>query len=206
MVKRSRSSASFQREEPIAGKGNAMKKTDAETIRYDVDLANLPPLSEKQKAELAALADMPDSEIDYSDVPELSEGQFRNAVRGRFYRPVKQQITARVDADVLAWLKAAGKGLSGPDECDPSARNAGIAQIAPSSIAPALRVSESEMGKNVSRFRSCRPIALFATHYSLLALLINSPCATCRECRARRPGCRCRRSRRFRCASCRRRP
>ena len=109
-AKRSRSSASFQREEPIAGKGNAMKKRDARTIRYDVDLANLPPLTEKQKAELAALADMPDSEIDYSDIPELSDGQFRNAVRGRFYRPVKQQITARVDADVLAWLKAQGKG------------------------------------------------------------------------------------------------
>ena len=30
--------------------------------------------------------------------------------RGRFYRPVKRQITARLDADVLAWLKAEGKG------------------------------------------------------------------------------------------------
>jgi uncharacterized protein (DUF4415 family) len=87
-----------------------MKKTDAKTVRYDVDLANLPPLTEKQKAELTALAEMPDSEIDYSDIPELTEGQFQNAVRGRFYRPVKQQITARVDADVLAWLKAQGKG------------------------------------------------------------------------------------------------
>jgi uncharacterized protein (DUF4415 family) len=27
-----------------------------------------------------------------------------------FYRPVKKQITARVDADVLAWLKSQGKG------------------------------------------------------------------------------------------------
>jgi uncharacterized protein (DUF4415 family) len=31
-------------------------------------------------------------------------------VRGRFYRPVKRQITARVDADVLEWLKGQGKG------------------------------------------------------------------------------------------------
>jgi uncharacterized protein (DUF4415 family) len=30
--------------------------------------------------------------------------------RGKFYRPVKKQITARVDADVLAWLKSQGKG------------------------------------------------------------------------------------------------
>ena len=26
------------------------------------------------------------------------------------YRPIKKQITARVDADVLAWLKSQGKG------------------------------------------------------------------------------------------------
>jgi len=30
--------------------------------------------------------------------------------RGAFYRPVKRQITARVDADVLVWLKSQGKG------------------------------------------------------------------------------------------------
>ena len=88
-----------------------MKKTDARTVRYDVDLANLPPSDrEAEGRTLLRLADMPDSEIDYSDIPELADGQFRNAGRGRFYRPVKQQITARVDADVLAWLKAQGKG------------------------------------------------------------------------------------------------
>ena len=31
-------------------------------------------------------------------------------VRTGPYRPVKKQITARVDADVLAWLKSQGKG------------------------------------------------------------------------------------------------
>ncbi len=30
--------------------------------------------------------------------------------RGRFWRPVKEQVTTRIDADVLAWLKASGKG------------------------------------------------------------------------------------------------
>jgi hypothetical protein len=29
-------------------------------------------------------------------------------VRGKFYRPVKQQVTLRIDADVLAWFKARG--------------------------------------------------------------------------------------------------
>jgi len=32
------------------------------------------------------------------------------AIRGRFYRPVNQQITARLDAEILAWLKADGRG------------------------------------------------------------------------------------------------
>ena len=59
---------------------------------------------------LKRLAEMPDSEIDLSDAPELTDEQWKNAERRRFYRPVKRQITARVDADVLAWLKGQGKG------------------------------------------------------------------------------------------------
>jgi uncharacterized protein (DUF4415 family) len=70
----------------------------------------LPPLSKKAIADLKKLAALPDSEIDYSDIPKTTDAEWRNAVRGRFYRPVKQQVTARLDADVLAWLKAQGKG------------------------------------------------------------------------------------------------
>ena len=70
----------------------------------------LPPLTEAQIANLKRLAALPDSEIDTSDIPELTAEQWKHAVRGRFYRPVKQQITARVDADVLDWLKSHGKG------------------------------------------------------------------------------------------------
>ena len=32
------------------------------------------------------------------------------AERGKFYRPLKQQLTVRIDADVVAWLKGQGKG------------------------------------------------------------------------------------------------
>jgi uncharacterized protein (DUF4415 family) len=70
----------------------------------------LPPLTKEDRAMLKRLAEMPDSEIDLSDAPELTDEQWKNAERGRFYRPVKRQITARVDADVLAWLKGQGKG------------------------------------------------------------------------------------------------
>ena len=59
---------------------------------------------------LKKLAEMPDSEIDYSDIPELTEKFWQNAVRGRFYRPMKEQVTVRLDSDILAWLKKKGAG------------------------------------------------------------------------------------------------
>jgi len=73
-------------------------------------LRTLPPLTDRQRANLMKLAVRPDSEIDTSDVPEMTDEQWKNAKRGHFYRPLKRQITARVDADVLDWLKAQGKG------------------------------------------------------------------------------------------------
>lgn len=48
-----------------------MRKNDAETVRFQLDPANLPPLTKAQKAELDALEAMPDSSIDYSDAPAL---------------------------------------------------------------------------------------------------------------------------------------
>lgn len=68
------------------------------------------PITTEQKRRAGALAAMPDSEIDYSDIPPLTEEFFKNAVRNPFYRPVKKQLTVRVDADVLAWLKQKGAG------------------------------------------------------------------------------------------------
>lgn len=73
-------------------------------------LDTLPPLTEAQKADLKRLAAMPDAEIDTSDIPELTDAQLAEMKRPGHFRPVKKQITARLDADVLAWLKAGGKG------------------------------------------------------------------------------------------------
>ena len=70
----------------------------------------LGPLTDEQREELRALAELRDEEIDTSDLPPLTDAQLARMVRGRFYRPVKQQITARLDADVLDWLKAQGPG------------------------------------------------------------------------------------------------
>ena len=60
-------------------------------------------LTEQQKADLERLRNMPDEEIDTSDAPEILD--WSNAKRGMFYRPVKRQITLRLDADVLAWFR-----------------------------------------------------------------------------------------------------
>jgi uncharacterized protein (DUF4415 family) len=67
-------------------------------------------LTVRQEKELAGLAALPDRQIDTSDIPELPPGAWKDAVRGRFYRPVKQAVSMRLDADVVAWLKKRGKG------------------------------------------------------------------------------------------------
>lgn len=70
----------------------------------------LPPLTDTQKADLRALSRLEDAAIDTSNAPELSDAQLARTERGALYRPIKKQITARVDADVLEWLKSGGKG------------------------------------------------------------------------------------------------
>ena len=65
-------------------------------------------VTEKQSAELKTLAGMPDEQIDLKDIPEITE--WSCAVVGKFYRPVKEAVTVRLDADVVHWLKRDGKG------------------------------------------------------------------------------------------------
>lgn len=82
----------------------------SKTVRYEVDLNNLPPLTNEQKAELKALSEMPDSEIDYSDIPPLDDAFWKNVVQNPFYKPTKTSTTVRLDSDVLVWLRSQGKG------------------------------------------------------------------------------------------------
>jgi uncharacterized protein (DUF4415 family) len=65
-------------------------------------------ISNKGRRELQRLASMPDSQIDFSDAPERQQTASDVQV-GRFYRPIKQLVSLRVDADVLAWFRARGK-------------------------------------------------------------------------------------------------
>ena len=60
-------------------------------------------MSARERRELAGLEKMPESAIDTSDIPEITD--WSRAQVGRFYRPIKQPVTIRLDADVIAWFK-----------------------------------------------------------------------------------------------------
>ncbi len=51
---------------------------------------------------------MRDSDIDYSDIPALDKSFLKKATVP--WPPIKKQLTIRIDADILAWLRAQGKG------------------------------------------------------------------------------------------------
>jgi uncharacterized protein (DUF4415 family) len=61
-------------------------------------------LARRQLAELKSLAALSDEAIDTSDAPELHD--WSGAKRGLFYRPIKEQLTLRLDADVIAWFRS----------------------------------------------------------------------------------------------------
>ena len=60
-------------------------------------------LTAAQRAEIKALAALPDAKIDTRDMPEIRN--WNGAQRGLFYRPVKKQLTLRLDADIIAWFR-----------------------------------------------------------------------------------------------------
>lgn len=49
-----------------------------------------------------------DTDIDHSDIPELDDSFFKNAEV--IMPPEKKHVSIRLDADVLDWMKAQGKG------------------------------------------------------------------------------------------------
>jgi uncharacterized protein (DUF4415 family) len=69
---------------------------------------NPEPLTPELKAELDALAAMPESEIDTTDMPPIADWSY--AVRGPFYRPIKRPLSLRVDADIIDWFQRQGQG------------------------------------------------------------------------------------------------
>ncbi len=55
---------------------------------------------------------MTDDDIDFSDIPRVSAEMFAKGMVRKGLKPVvkKQQLTLRIDSDVVAWFKAQGRG------------------------------------------------------------------------------------------------
>jgi uncharacterized protein (DUF4415 family) len=51
-----------------------------------------------------------DRSLDHADVPQLPPALWAQGMVGKYYRPLKSQISFRIDNDVLAWLKSKGQG------------------------------------------------------------------------------------------------
>ena len=64
---------------------------------------NSSSLTAAQQAELDALSALPDDQINARDVPEQRDRS--GARRGLFFRPIKKQLTLRLDADLIDWFK-----------------------------------------------------------------------------------------------------
>lgn len=89
-------------------------------------------MTETQRREIQALAEMREEDIDTTDIPEVLD--WRKAGVGKFYRPTKRAISIRLDADVLAWLKMPGKGHQ--ERINAILRNAMLEQYLAVSRAP----------------------------------------------------------------------
>ena len=61
------------------------------------------PMTPARQAELDALAALPDDQINTAALPEQRD--WSGARRGVFFRPVKKQLTLRLDADLIDWFK-----------------------------------------------------------------------------------------------------
>lgn len=90
----------------MPGALHQMKESDMTTVIHKSK-----GLTPEIKAQLEEIAAMPDDTIDLSDMPEVTD--WSNWTRGKFYRPVKRQVTLRLDADVIEWFKAQQGGARG---------------------------------------------------------------------------------------------
>ena len=92
-------------------------------VQRTLDLTQPPQLSEAQQARLAALAAMPDEQIDYSDAPSLPDAVWAKVGKASLrcagatwsegsaehLSHTKKQISLRIDAEVLEFFKRTGR-------------------------------------------------------------------------------------------------
>ena len=60
-----------------------------------------------RQEQIRYLKNLKDNDIDFSDAPEVTD--FTNWQPNPFFKPVKAQLSAKVDKDIMAWLKMHGE-------------------------------------------------------------------------------------------------
>jgi len=70
-------------------------------------------MTDEQRDRLMKLAASPEDTIDTSDIPEAQAGAWAGAEIGRFYRPKKEAVTIRLDADILDYFRRHADGGRG---------------------------------------------------------------------------------------------
>jgi len=83
-----------------------MQTSKSNTVKLTIDPNNIPPLTAQERTEIEAVAVMPDEQIDYTDAPYRPDAVW---VKVAELPGEKQQITLRLDADVLDFFRRAGK-------------------------------------------------------------------------------------------------
>ena len=73
------------------------------------NMKELPALTDDQRKQLEAIDNLPDDQIDFSDIPEMTEHKGPVYI-GLMYRPGKTSVTIRLDSDMVEWFKTQGKG------------------------------------------------------------------------------------------------
>jgi len=76
-----------------------------------VRIKGIPKITSEMRRELEALDRLPDDQIDFSDVPRMTEEDWKRPhYVGLHFYPGKRSVTIRLDKDVVKWFKAKGKG------------------------------------------------------------------------------------------------
>ncbi len=77
------------------------------TVKFKLDPKKPPTAAQRKR--LTAVAAMPDAEIDYSDIPRQTQPVLWTRPSALIPGENKQQITLRLDADVVSFFKKTGK-------------------------------------------------------------------------------------------------
>lgn len=69
-------------------------------------------ISHKSQTDWSHVDELRDEDIDFSDSPEVTPEMFAKAVLRKGLKPAvrKNQVTLRIDEDVLTWFKKQGRG------------------------------------------------------------------------------------------------